>query len=567
VSTTEAEFIRPRFHPDPRFVRWLALVNGAVPITILVYDAFKGQLGANGVNFAIRTTGLLALLFFVLSLCVTPLKRITEWNELVACRRALGLYGFFYLVTHFAIFFVFDREASVSSTLHEILERRYLQIGTIALLLFVPLAVTSTDGMISRLGPRRWKRLHRLTYVGASLGVIHYIYQVKSDLRQPLAFAGALGVLLVFRGAAHYVDKGRRANRKRSTWSGELKVSKVTEETHDVRTFRFVPKEGGPLPFSHRPGQYLNLSVQIDGKRVNRSYTIASAPTQSEYVEITVKKTENGWASKHLHDVLKEGSTLKVSAPAGRFVFDGEGRDRVLLLAGGVGITPVMAMLRTLTARKWRGRIDLVFSVKTKADIIFERELMDLAKQFSNLHIVVTLTREPKDSAWTGDRGQITSELLQRAAPDVKKVPIYLCGPEPMMASMKTLLVELGAPAENIHIEAFVSPPPAESASASEDARAEAPARTDGAAITVQFTASGETAEMDDGQTLLEAAEELGIDIPFDCRSGICGQCKTQLVRGHVVMDVQDALNADDRKRRLVLACQAKPVGSVVVDA
>lgn len=571
VRATEDEVLRPRFHPDPRVTRWLALVNGAVPFAMLAFDALRGRLGANGVNYAIHTTGALALLFFVLSLAVTPLKRITRWSELVACRRALGLYGFFYLVLHFFIFFVWDREASVASTIHEMLERRYLQIGSVALLLFVPLAVTSTDGMITRLGPRRWKRLHRLSYVATALGSLHYVMQVKSDTRQPLAFAGALGVLLGFRAVAYAVDRVRRANRKRNRWSGELKIASVTAETHDVRTFRFVLPSGGALPFTHEPGQYLNVSLEIAGQRVNRSYTIASAPTQSEWVEITVKKASDGYASKHLHEALKEGATVKVSAPGGRFVFDGTGEERVLLLAGGVGITPVMAMLRTLTARRWRGRIDFVFSTKTKADIIFERELHDLAKRFPNLHLTVTLTREPKDSDWTGERGPITRELLQRVAPDLGRAPVYLCGPVPMMAAMKTVLGELGVLPSKIHVEAFISPPQApkgDSPAAEQSAEAEeTPARTDGAAVTAQFVASGETTEVEEGQTLLEAAEDAGVDIPSDCRSGICGQCKTRLIRGRVVMDVQDALTANDRKRSLVLACQARPVGDVVIDA
>ena len=160
MRATEEELFAPRLHPDPKVIRWLAIVNGAVPFTLLVFDAWRGHLGANGVNFAIHTTGLLALLFFVLSLVVTPLKRMTRWNEVVAARRALGLYGFFYLVAHFTIFFVWDRERSVSGTIHEILERQYLQIGTVALLLFIPLAVSSTDGMITRLGPRHIVSVH-----------------------------------------------------------------------------------------------------------------------------------------------------------------------------------------------------------------------------------------------------------------------------------------------------------------------------------------------------------------------------------------------------------------------
>lgn len=571
MNTSELA-VPARFHPDPTLVRRLVLVNGAVPLALLVYDAWQRRLGPNGVNFALHTTGLLALLFFVLSLTVTPLRRLTGWNELVASRRALGLYGFFYLVVHFAIFFALDRGGSVSSTLQEILKRRYLQIGTSALVLFLPLAVTASDRMITRLGPRRWKRLHRLSYLATALGSLHYVLLVKSDLRQPLAFAGVLGVLLGARAVAHYADRARRAERRPAFWTGELRVARITEETHDVRTFRLVPTGGGALPFKHRPGQYLNLALELDGQRVNRSYTIASAPTQQEYAEITVKKASDGWASRHLHEGLREGGSLKVSAPAGRFVFDGEGSDRALLLAGGVGITPLMAMVRTLADRSWRGRIDLLFSVKTQADIVFASELEDLTRRWPDLHLYVTLTREPDTSAWTGGRGPITRELLQRVVPDLHRIPIYLCGPEAMMAAMKTLLEDLGAPAGNIHVEAFVSPPLAtrlaDGALAPDAAEAGGPpARAYGAVKTLQFASSSQITEVADGQTLLEAAEELGVSIPFDCRAGICGQCKTKLLRGRVVMDAEDALTEDDRRKRLVLACQARPVGDVVIDA
>jgi ferredoxin-NADP reductase/DMSO/TMAO reductase YedYZ heme-binding membrane subunit len=546
-------------------------VNGAVPITLLAYDAWQRQLGANGVNFAIHTTGLIALLFFVLSLAVTPLRRLTGWSELVASRRALGLYGFFYLVVHFGIFFVLDRSGSLSSTLHEILKRRYLQIGTIALLLFVPLAVTASDAMITRLGPRRWKRIHRLSYLATSLGSLHYLLLVKSDVRQPLAFAGVLALLLGTRIIAHVGDRARRAATRRSVWSGELRVSRVTDETHDVRTFRLVPPGGGVLSFTHRPGQYLNLALDLQGARVNRSYTIASAPTHRQYVEITVKKASDGWASGHLHEMLHEGAILKVTAPAGRFVFDGQGSDRVLLLAGGVGITPLMAIVRTLTDRHWPGRVELFYSVKTQADIVFGSELEDLARRSPNVHVHVTLTREAIDSTWRGARGPITGEILQRLVPDLRVMPIFLCGPAAMMAAMHALLAGLGAPADHIHVEAFVSPPRApaveDSVATEESAEAdESPARAAGA-LTVQFAASGEMTEMEDGQTLLEAAERVGVDIPFDCRAGICGQCKTKLLRGRVVMDVQDALTDDDRRKHFVLACQARPVRDVVVDA
>ena len=225
--------------------------------------------------------------------------------------------------------------------------------------------------------------------------------------------------------------------------------------------------------------------------------------------------------------------------------------------------------IRPRQARSVSVRIDLVFSVKTRADIIFEKELAALAQRFPDLHVTVTLTREPKESDWSGERGPITRELLQRVAPNLRGTPVYLCGPDPMMAAMKAVLREIMDPSAVVHVEAFVSPPPA---SASEDNVAaeeadESPARSDGGSMVVQFATSGASTSVEEGQTLLDAAEDLGIDIPFDCRAGICGQCKTKLVKGRVVMDVQDALTPEDGRRRLVLACQARPVRDVVVDA
>lgn len=556
---------------DARFAKQLALVNGAVPLALLGWDAARGQLGVNGVNFAIRTTGMLGLVFLMLSLAVTPLRRLTGWSVLVAARRRIGVYAFTYLALHFTIFFALDRAGSVASTVHEVIVRRYLQIGTLGLLLMVPLAVTSTDAMVSRLGGKRWKRLHRVVYVAAGLGVLHYALLVKSDLRQPLAFAGVLTALLGYRVVQRALDQRATTRRavttpapaKRAFWTGELRVARVVEETPDVRTFRLVPTDGSDLPFEAKPGQYLNLALTIDGRAVRRSYTLASSPTQRGYCEITVKRAAAGYGSWHLHDAVREGSLLKVSAPAGRFVFTGEGETRVTLLAGGVGITPLMSMVRYLTERGWPGAIDLVFSVSRRADVIFEAELDALARKAPNLRVTVVLTREPEGSDWTGERERVTAAMLRRVVPEVAKGPVYLCGPDAMMDAMRAVLAEVGVPAERVHTEAFVSPP----ASASSGAPTEPASTADDEPAQVRFATSKRSLPVASGQTVLEAAEAAGVEIPFECRSGICGQCKTRLVSGRVAMDAEDALTGDDRAKGLILACQAHPRGDVVVEA
>jgi sulfoxide reductase heme-binding subunit YedZ len=194
---------------DLRFGKLLLLVNGAVPLTLLGWDAWQHDLGANPQKFAILTTGMMTLVFLVLTMAVTPVRKVSGWNWLLVFRRTLGLYAFFYACAHFLLFFSLERSFSLSSTLSEMVKRKYLIVGSTGLLVMVPLAVTSTNAMIKRLGGKRWRRLHRLAYVAAFAGVVHYYMQVKADVRQPLVFGAVMAVLLGYR----LVDYRRRAQK------------------------------------------------------------------------------------------------------------------------------------------------------------------------------------------------------------------------------------------------------------------------------------------------------------------------------------------------------------------
>ena len=564
-----------------RFGKVTVLLNCAVPVILLGWDAWRGQLGANPVNFAIRTTGLLTLIFLILTLLVTPVSRITRWNWLGQFRRMLGLCAFFHASLHFLIFFGFDRGASASGTLYEIIKRPYLLVGTIGLVLMVPLAATSTDGMIRRLGGKRWKMLHRLSYPVAVAGVVHYYMLVKADVSQPVAFAVALSVLLSYRLVAHYLRLRSAYHTQRSApaaapglrprfWSGQLRVARVFDETPDVRTFRLVSPDSNRLPFDFLPGQYLNLSLVVDGKKVRRSYTIASSPTRAGYCELTVKREEHGVSSRHLHDAIREGSLLDVSAPAGRFTFTGTESESIVLIAGGVGITPLMSKIRHLTDLGWPGEIHLVFAVKTERDVIFRDELDYLRRRFPNLHVTVTTTRDDGTN-WTGERGRVSPELLSRVVPRLSAQRVHICGPVDMMNSIVEMLRGMGVPAESIRLESFTRHTPSEK-NASEPTTVLHTGNgfvangSEGAA-SITFARAGKSKPVSPAQTVLEASEDLGVDIPYDCRAGICGYCKTKLLAGRVVMDVEDALDAADRLNNVILSCQARCVDEVVVEA
>ena len=541
---------------DGPFLKQFVIACCLVPGALLVWDGYHGQLGVNEVNFAIRTTGLVGIVFLTLALAITPLRRVTKWNVLISARRNFGVFGFLYILTHFTIFWLLDRDGSLGSTAYEIVARPYLWFGFGALLLMAPLAITSFDGMVTRLGAKRWKRLHRLAYVAAAAGVVHYYMLQKADKTNPLVFGGVLALLL----ASRLIPVKKAAPKKRSFWSGELELASITDETHDVKTFRFVHPDGGPLPFEHVAGQYLNLKLTIDGKRVNRSYTIASPPTRREYCEISVKKVPNGYGSKHLHETWREGDLIKIGAPAGKFYFAGHEAKRIVLIAGGIGITPMMSVARSLCDRGWPGDIYLIFSVRLVKDIVFRDEIRELQAKHRNLNVCITVSGDP-DATWDGRRGQITREVIEMAVPNLTRGPIMLCGPDPMMTAMRQLLVGMGIPDAEVHQEAFISPP------APKEGEPEPVDEVPEGVRNLEFSRAGKSVKLTNGLTVLEAAEECGIDIPFECRSGICGQCKTKLISGRVAMEVQDALTSADRSKGLILACQAVCTKDAVVDA
>ncbi len=574
------------------FYRALVILNGAIPTAILAWDAYRGELGANSANYALHVTGTLSLIFLFLSLCMTPLRWLSGWGGWVAFRRSLGLFGFFYACLHVVIYVAFDRNGSVVSTVQEIWMRRFLQVGTAAVFLMVPLAITSTNQMIQRLGPARWKGLHRLAYVVAILGVVHYYMLVKSDVRQPLAFAGVLSLLLGFRFGKHYWElrawRNKTASRapsqtgpkpkKRAFWSGELRVVATFQETPDVRTFRLGAVDGGPLPFEYRAGQYMNLQLMIDGKRVNRSYTIASSPTRRDTCELTIKREPRGTASRYIHDHWAVGSTVRVSAPAGGFVFSEQDASRVLMIAGGVGITPLMSMIRSLTDRGWMGDIYFLVIAKTEADLIFREEIEYLRHRYPRLHVCMSLTRAEPEGSWSGQRGRANAALLHRLVPNLSGVPVFLCGPNEMMDATRALLVSIGVPNEQVKTEAFVSPASGGSQSAEEgpgteratpSGGTESPGDSDrppGSMVSVSFARSKREVNASTSTPILETAEEEGVPVSFECRSGICGQCKTKLLQGKVTMECEDALSATEKSQGYILACQAHPTCDVTVD-
>ena len=372
----------------------------------------------------------MSLIFLLLTLTVTPLRLLTGWNTLIGFRRSLGLFSFFYAYLHLAIYFVFDRELSAASMMGEILNAPVSPSRSGS-----PLAdgATGVDFQQRHGHAAGSASLENVASAGLRGGWVGSTALLHASQVRCAATAG-------FRRCARRPDgrtireallrstKSGKAVSTGNTLSGEPQVldrrvtsRRVFNETPEVRTFRLVSPHGGPLPFDYLPGQYLNIQLNIDGRRVNRSYTIASSPMRGGYCELSIKREDAGLASSYLHRHLHEGDRLRISAGAGRFIFTGQESDSVVLIAGGVGITPLMSITRYLTDRAWAGEILPLIVARTENDLIFKDELDLLKKRFPNLRVWVTLTRIQPDDAWDGQRGRMSQDWLTQAVPDLPR--------------------------------------------------------------------------------------------------------------------------------------------------
>ena len=367
------------------------------------------------------------------------------------------------------------------------------------------------------------------------------------------------------------VSEATAASPVTANWRGQLRVGSIVRETPSVKTFRLLPSPSGrPMPFTFVPGQFLNVAFGIGGARMNRSYSISSSPTQRDYVELTVRREPRGAVSRHINDLLQVGDQIEAGGPVGRFTFTGTEADSIVLIAGGVGITPMMSITRYLTERAWAGDIFFIYTCRAPTDFIFANEVAALQRLNPKLHVAVTIS-SAEGTDWRGPRGRISKEFLTQTVPDLASRRTHLCGPPAMMDAIKAVLIELGVPPDRVKTEQFGATKPAPAAPGT-TARPTAPAT--GPLVT--FSKNNKSAnihiDLQKGdsppkQSILELSEELGIGIEFSCRVGTCGVCKVKMTSGEVVMAVEDALEPDDKANGIILACQAKPQSAVVVEA
>ena len=189
-------------NPAPRVIVWTKaglFVLALLPLARLVWLGFTGGLGANPIEFITHSTGTWTLVGLLATLSITPLRKLSGWNWLLRLRRMLGLFAFFYASLHFTTYIWLDQFFDLHAVFKDVIKRPFITVGFLAFVLLIPLAVTSTNAMVKRLGGKSWQRLHRLVYAIAILGVLHYWWLVKKDLTQPLIYALILAALLAYR--------------------------------------------------------------------------------------------------------------------------------------------------------------------------------------------------------------------------------------------------------------------------------------------------------------------------------------------------------------------------------
>jgi ferredoxin-NADP reductase len=356
-------------------------------------------------------------------------------------------------------------------------------------------------------------------------------------------------------------------------------VFAVLEETPDIRTFRFARPEG----FDYRPGQFVMIRVQVDGKPVVRCYSISSSPEVAGYLEVSVKR--QGLVSGLLHATIRPGAMLEVKGPSGPFVYpEGDGLPLVLI-AGGVGITPLRSMLRHAIVTEPSRPVTLLYSVKTESDIAYREELIALARRHPQLQLVVAVSGGSTSRSLYS--GRIDARLLESVVPDRRNAIYMLCGPPAMIESLKKLLPQLGAEPARVRSEAFEAANSAAHAVASVPATeahvAALPVRVPVAAGAAPESAAGRTASAGRGihltltvckktvavsaaQSLLEAAEAAGGRIESSCRAGSCGTCRTRLVSGEVEGEA-DGLSEGDRREGYIHPCVTYARGDCALEA
>lgn len=330
-----------------------------------------------------------------------------------------------------------------------------------------------------------------------------------------------------------------------------IPVQAVNRLTKDAVEIVFSIPQDLEGTFAFAPGQYLTVSIAIDGKEERRSYSICSA--KGVALAIAVKEVEKGKVSTYFNRQLKAGDSIFISKPEGRFLLNDA--KKVVAIAAGSGITPIMSMAHEIE-KTGDASMKLVFANKTEQDILFREQLGQLAKTETRYF----LTQEVKEGF---DQGRISKDtfmgIIKEDLGILRSDGFYICGPEEMIQGVKAALELFGVPADKIHYELFTT-------AAKSDPTPAAPADFKGTAkVKVILDDESHDFVMNSNKTVLDAASSEEIDAPYSCRGGVCSTCRAKVLKGSVRMNLNYTLTDKEVEQGYILTCQSHPTSEELI--
>lgn len=328
----------------------------------------------------------------------------------------------------------------------------------------------------------------------------------------------------------------------------QLRIAKIVQETPDARSFVLEVPAGLADQFKYRAGQFLTFRVPHADGAFNRCYSLSSAPETDAAPKVTVKRVTGGKGSNWFHDALKEGGTLEVLPPAGRFVL-GAGDAPLLLFGGGSGITPMMSLIKSALKAGPR-RMRLFYANRDKPSVIFDAEFAKLiAAHPDRLEVIHHLD---------ATQGFAKPADILAALKGFENAEAYLCGPGPFMNMVESTLLGAGMPRDRVHIERF-------EASGNDAVPVEAEeGEVIPSEITIHFEGKAHKVPYKKGLSILEAARAAGLNPLSSCEEGFCASCAAKRIKGRVVLAKNDIYTDDDLANNWILTCQGHCFGEEV---
>jgi ring-1,2-phenylacetyl-CoA epoxidase subunit PaaE len=351
----------------------------------------------------------------------------------------------------------------------------------------------------------------------------------------------------------------------------KLKIKEIRRETADCVSLTFdIPSELAS-EFEYKQGQYLTLRTTINGEEIRRSYSVCSSPVADEELRIAVKRVENGKMSSYLNNGIKAGTELDVMNPMGNFYTEMPAKPskNYVAFAAGSGITPIMSLLKTALATEESSRFTLFYGNRTSEETIFKSELDELSKKYDGrLEVVYLLSRESTSDPLFNGRisAEKCSELFRRFDQADQADEYFLCGPYDMILAIKEELKSRDIADEKIHFELFTTPV-TDATSTPDTSDSQAEDFTGTSKVTIVLDGEETVIEVGEGENILDAALDAGLDAPYACTGSSCCTCRAKIMEGEAEMDVNYALTEKEVEEGYILTCQSHPkTPTMVVD-